>query len=103
MKLTAQQIAGIAKLARLQPSKEQMADYQAQIPSILEYVKRLDELETKEGEELAHAASQLNALREDEVDACEEAVKTAIKDNFPQREGDLLKVQAVFEGRATKE
>ena len=99
MNMTKEQIEQIAKLARLRPSDEQMSEYVKQIGSILEYVDRLQELDTKEGGELAHAAHLENVLRTDEVQNCDEQTRKNIIDSFPQKEGDLLKVQAVFEAR----
>ncbi|MFC1788168.1 Asp-tRNA(Asn)/Glu-tRNA(Gln) amidotransferase subunit GatC [Patescibacteria group bacterium] len=99
MKLTDEHIQHIAKLARLQISDQDLKMYRDQISSILEYVETLQELNTDNVDELAYGADQINVMRSDEVKSCEPEIKQRIIDEFPNREGDLLKVQAVFEDR----
>jgi len=99
MSLSNEEIRHIAKLARLHINEEEIEDYREKLGSILEYVEKLQELNTDDVPELQHAADVSNVLREDEIQGCESAVRKRALDNFSNREGDLLKVQAVFEDR----
>ncbi len=99
MSLSNEEIRHIAKLARLHIEEDEIEDYREKIGSILEYVEKLQELNTDDVPELQHAADVSNVFRSDEIEGCGEDVKKRILDNFSNREGDLLKVQAVFENR----
>lgn len=100
MSLSQDDIRHIAKLARLHIDEAQVGTYQEQISSILEYVNKLQELNTEGVAELQHAADISNVFRADEVNGCEPDIRTRALDNFSNRQGDLLEVQAVFENRA---
>ncbi|MFH1404520.1 MAG: Asp-tRNA(Asn)/Glu-tRNA(Gln) amidotransferase subunit GatC [Patescibacteria group bacterium] len=99
MALDKEEIQKIAKLARLRIEESEIDMYKEQISSILEYVEKLQELDTNEVPELAFASGDLNVFREDEAYACDSSTRDSIVDQFPQKQGDLLEVQAVFEDR----
>lgn len=87
----------IAKLARLHLTEKEKALYKSQLGSILEYIDKLQELDTDKVEELQHAIDVQNVFREDLVDGCEEDVRQRALDNFSNRKDDLLQVQGVFD------
>ena len=62
---------------------------------------KLNELDTKSVPEMQHAAGSANVFRDDEVRACDQDTRDRIIESFPQKEGDLLEVQAVFENTET--
>jgi aspartyl-tRNA(Asn)/glutamyl-tRNA(Gln) amidotransferase subunit C len=99
MKFSKEEVLKIAKLARLHLDEEDIQMYRTDLGSILEYVEKLQELETDDVPEFQHAVGGVNVFREDVVDNCDEDVRRRAVDNFSEREGDLLKVQAVFENR----
>lgn len=99
MALTKQDVQHLADLARLELTEEEIDTYRGQLGSILEYVAKLQELDTEGVEPMAQGAGLENVLRDDEVAACDPEVRRRIIEAFPSREGDLLKVQAVFEER----
>lgn len=99
MKFTREEVLKIAKLARLHLEEEDIPKYQEDLSSILSYVEKLQELNTDEVPEFQHAAGNANVFREDVVENCDPDVRRRAIDNFTAREGDLLKVQAVFENR----
>lgn len=92
-------IRHIAKLSRLHLEVEDVAKYRDDLGSILDYVNKLKELDTKDVPELAHPAGLENVLRPDEVQGCDPDVRDRAIASFPRKEGDLLEVQAVFEDR----
>lgn len=99
MAISKEQILQIAKLARLRLNDDEVKLYGDQLGSILEYFKKLRELNTDDVPELQHAAQMGNVFREDIVEGCDDDVRKRAIKNFSSREGDLLKVQAVFEDR----
>jgi len=99
MKLTTEQVEHIAKLARLQLGSQEAERFSRQLSDILEYVGVLAQADVKGVEPLEHVAPVMNVLRHDEVAAGDEAGRRRLIDAFPEREGDLLKVQAVFDSQ----
>lgn len=99
MQFSHETILQIARLARLHLSDEEIEQYRSQLGAILEYVAKLQELNTGDVPEFQHAASAVNIFREDRVKSCAEEVRQRAIKNFTHRSGDLLKVQAVFDNR----
>lgn len=89
-------IAHLAHLARITLSKEDEANITKSFPSILEYVSKLQEVDTSHVEAKAYLTDAVNHWREDEVveNAQERA---AAQKNFPMSSGGALEVPAVFE------
>jgi aspartyl-tRNA(Asn)/glutamyl-tRNA(Gln) amidotransferase subunit C len=96
MELSREQVNHIAELARIRLSEEEAESFRRQLSSILEYVGQLAECQTDGVEPMTHAAPLLNVTREDEVKECDEVTRQRLLDAFPEREGDLLKVKAIF-------
>ena len=99
MKLTREEILQIAKLSRLYLEEEEIVRYQDDLGSILGYVEKLQELSVDGIPEFQHAAGGVNVFRQDIIEPAAEETRENIRENFSAREGDLLKVQAVFSNR----
>lgn len=95
--LTTDEVRKIAKLSRLYLTDEEVETYREQIGSILEYVKKLQELNTDDVPELQHAADVVNIFRDDVLASCDPNIRRMALENFVHRNGDLLEVQAVFD------
>lgn len=100
MSLTTQDVQHIAKLSRLYLSEEEIEIYRTQLDSILTYIEKLQAVETSGVAELQHALPISNVFREDLVAVCEPDSHRLLIENFSQKEGDLLEVQAVFNREA---
>ena len=96
MKLTAEQIEGIAKLARLDLSEEERSAFQRQLSSILEYVDKLQAADVKGVEPMNHVIPMHNVWGEDVAAGCGEEERARLLAEFPSKEGALLKVKSVF-------
>jgi len=96
MSLTIEQVEHIADLARLDLKPEEKELFRQQLSSILEYVAKLSQVNTAGVEPLCHSVALENVLRPDEAAAADEAVRRRLIDDFPEKNGDLLKVQGVF-------
>jgi aspartyl-tRNA(Asn)/glutamyl-tRNA(Gln) amidotransferase subunit C len=94
--LTAEQVEKIATLSRLALTEEEKATFTQQLSSILDYVGQLKELNTEGVEPLQHIAPLENVFGPDEVRPCPPEERAELLNRFPEREGDLLKVKAVF-------
>lgn len=67
MKITAEEVRYVAKLARLELSPEEVSSTTEHLDRILSYVDKLNELNTDGVAPTTHALAVSNAFREDEV------------------------------------
>ena len=65
MSINSQKIDHIAQLARLALSGEEKNLFAPQLSSILEYMKKLNELDTRDVEPTSHVLSLQNVMRDD--------------------------------------
>jgi len=89
------EVLHIAKLAKLQLSEEEIRQYQEQLSRILEYFKKLEELDTSNVEPMKHILDVHNVFRADEPEPSvspEEALK-----NAPKRRDGFFEVPRVVE------
>ena len=95
MKLSREEVARVAVLARLRltaEEEEQMAD---QLGEILGYMDKLEILDTENVEPFSHATEPANALREDRV--TNQPDPDALLANAPDRDGTFFKVPKILE------
>jgi aspartyl-tRNA(Asn)/glutamyl-tRNA(Gln) amidotransferase subunit C len=64
-KIDITQVRQVAKLSRLALSEEQLAEFSGQLSAVLEYVEKLNKLDTSKVEPLAHCLPVHNVFRED--------------------------------------
>ncbi len=67
MKITKEEVAHVAHLARLALPGGETERFTAQLNDILLYMEKLNEVDTAGVEPMTHAIAQKNAFREDEV------------------------------------
>ncbi len=97
MPVTLEDVDHIAKLARLEFTKEEKEKFTHQLNEILAYVEQLKKLDTSNVEPLAHVIDLNNVFRRDEVKpglATEEALK-----NAPAKTEKFFKVPKVIGDR----
>lgn len=94
MSVTKKDVEHIAKLARLKVTEEEVEHYTGQLNQILEYVEKLNELDTENVEPLSHPVENTNVFREDKLKLStktEEALK-----NAPDKDDQHFKVPKVI-------
>jgi aspartyl-tRNA(Asn)/glutamyl-tRNA(Gln) amidotransferase subunit C len=97
MPVTLEDVDHIAKLARLEFTKEEKEKFTHQLNEILAYVEQLNKLDTGNVEPLAHVIDLNNVFRRDEVKpglTTEEALK-----NAPAKTEKFFKVPKVIGDR----
>ena len=94
MKITEREVEYVARLARLKLSEEERELFTGQLNAILEYMEKLNELDTEGVEPTYHVVHHTNAFREDEVG--KSSPREEIMENAPQREGEFFKVPRVI-------
>ncbi|MGD0828303.1 MAG: Asp-tRNA(Asn)/Glu-tRNA(Gln) amidotransferase subunit GatC [Desulfobaccales bacterium] len=89
MALTRDEVLHVAELARLSLNPEEIELFTVQLNEILEYVEKLQELDTSGVAPLAHVIPLFNVFREDQVR--ESLPQEAVLENAPAREdGNFL-------------
>ncbi len=90
-------IQRIASLSRLQLTEDEETMMAAQLPEILAYVGKLQEVDTSNVDVKAYLTTATNVLRVDEAFLVDDAHRKMLIDAFPEKTGDALKVPGVFE------
>lgn len=93
-KIDRQQVRHIAHLARLRLTEDECAAFGQQLSSILEYVEKLNELNTDGVEPTAHAVDCRNVFGEDEPIEPIGAIRALA--NAPDKDGAFFKVPKVL-------
>lgn len=94
--LTKQEVEHIADLARIGITEEETEKYQKDLSAILEYFKKLDEIDTSSVEPIGHIAGVMDRYREDVSEDCSETQRRAIIASAPDVKNDSIKVKSVF-------
>ncbi len=94
-KIDAQQVRKVAKLARLELTDAEIEEFTGQLGAILEYVEKMNELDTAGVEPLAHCLPIGNVFRADDVRESLGTQETLA--NAPQRDGPFFKVPKILE------
>jgi aspartyl-tRNA(Asn)/glutamyl-tRNA(Gln) amidotransferase subunit C len=89
------QVRKTAKLARLELSDAEVEEFAGQLSAILDYVERMNKLNTEGVEPLAHCLPISNVFREDVVKESLGTEKTLA--NAPQHDGAFFKVPKILE------
>lgn len=95
MALTADDVNQIARLARLSLSENEAESFAGSLNGILDYVQKIDEVDTGGVEPTLRVARLSNVVREDRVEpslSTEEALS-----NAPDKSGEYFRVPRVLE------
>jgi aspartyl-tRNA(Asn)/glutamyl-tRNA(Gln) amidotransferase subunit C len=85
----------IAKLSKLHFSEEEKARLAAELPGIIDYIAKLQEVDTNDVDARAYLTDAVNVFRADEPVTNEET-RQAIIAAFPKSGADALQVPGVF-------
>jgi aspartyl-tRNA(Asn)/glutamyl-tRNA(Gln) amidotransferase subunit C len=95
MKITREEVAHVARLARLEVDDAEMEAYTDQLNAILQYADKLNRLDTENIQPTAHVLPLKNVFRQDKARPClprEEALA-----NAPDEEDGMFRVPRVIE------
>ncbi|MHC4534904.1 MAG: Asp-tRNA(Asn)/Glu-tRNA(Gln) amidotransferase subunit GatC [Planctomycetota bacterium] len=94
-KIDQSQVRKVAKLSRLDLTEDEVQEFTGQLSAILEYVEKMNELDTAGVEPLAHCLPVSNVLRED---SAKESLGTEkVLANAPQRDDEFFKVPKILD------
>lgn len=94
-KLDETQVRNVAKLSRLDLTEEETREFTGQLSAILDYVEKMNELDTEDVQPLAHCLPINNVFRQDRVKESI-GVEKALA-NAPQRDGNFFKVPKILD------
>ena len=94
-KIDQAQVKKVAKLSRLELTEGEIEEFTGQLSAILEYVEKMNELDTTGVEPLAHCLPIRNVFRKDFVKESLGTEKTLA--NAPQRNGEFFKVPKILD------
>lgn len=94
MAVSIQDVEKIAELARLKLTENEKEKMTGQLNMILDYMEKLNELDTSMIEPLAHTQELVNVFREDTVQPSLPAEKAL--ENAPERTDQYFKVPKVI-------
>ena len=94
-KINEPQTRAVAKLARLDLTDAEIAEFSCELSAIIEYIEKLGELNTDSVEPLAHCLPIHNVFRDDSVKASLELEQVLA--NAPQRVDDFFKVPKILD------
>ena len=97
MKLTLEEVQKIAKLARLKLTEIEESKFQDQLSSILDYVEKLNEVDTEGVKPVTGGTDLINVTRADTVEASTDEATEDLLKAAPTREGNFVKTKGVFE------
>ena len=94
-KIDQSQVRKVAKLSRLDLTEGEVQEFTGQLSAILDYVEKMNELDTTGVEPLAHCLPVSNVLRED---SAQDSLGTEkVLANAPQRDDEFFKVPKILD------
>ena len=94
-KIDQAQARKVTKLSRLELNEAEVEEFTGQLSAILDYVEKMNELDTTNVEPLAHCLPISNVLRQDRAKESLGTEKTL--SNAPQRDGEFFKVPKILD------
>ena len=94
MSISSADVDKIAKLAKLDFSEDEREKFTSQLSDIISYMEKLNQLDTKDVEPLAHVNDLMNVSREDKSRPSME--KEEVFKNSPQNDNEFFLVPKVL-------
>ncbi len=101
--ISKEQVEHIAKLARIELTEKEKEKFTKDLSSILNYVEKLNQIDTSDVKQLAQAIELDSATREDEREKNDSgpmgglATRDKLLRETPKRKGDYVKVPKILE------
>jgi len=94
--ISKKEVQHIAKLARLGFSKEEIKKFQGELSSILEYIKKLKEVDIEKVRPTSHSVSLFNVARDDEVKKQRPEDVNVLIESAPKIKNRHIKVKSIL-------
>lgn len=94
--LSKDEVKKIAALARVGITEDEIEKYQKDLSAVLDYFKKLEELDTEKVEPIGHITGRTNSFREDVHEEFGSLGREAILKNAPEVKDGNIKVKSVL-------
>jgi aspartyl-tRNA(Asn)/glutamyl-tRNA(Gln) amidotransferase subunit C len=94
--LTTEDILHIAKLGNLTLNEKEIEVFKKQLSTVIEYINKLQEINTKNVEPSSQITGLTDVLREDKVNDKRTLTSEQALVNTKSKEGNLFKVKAIL-------
>ena len=95
MKITTKEVEYVAKLARLKLTEQEKELFTEQLDSILDYMGKLNELDTEKIPPTSHVLPLKNVMREDE--GKDSHLHEELLSNAPERDDNFFSVPKIID------
>ena len=95
-KISISEVEHIAELARIELSKEEVEKFSGELSDVLGYIGQLEEVEAEGIEPVSQVTGLVNVLRDDVAESSDKDMRRTMIDNFPDKDGDYIKVKQVM-------
>jgi aspartyl-tRNA(Asn)/glutamyl-tRNA(Gln) amidotransferase subunit C len=89
------QVRKVAKLSRLELTDAEVEEFAGQLSAIIDYVEKMNELNTDDVEPMAHCLAITNCLREDVVKESLSVEQVLL--NAPQHDDEFFRVPKILD------
>lgn len=86
----------MSKLANLPLTEEEIEKYQEQLSAIVEYIGKLDQVDTKDVDPVSQVTGLANVTAENKVDDARTLSQDDALRNAPSKKDGFVKVKAIF-------
>lgn len=93
--ITQEEVKHIAKLARLGLTEKEIEKFQNELSPILDYIEKLNEVDTANIEPTSHSIKVENVMREDQVKKTKTESKR-LMDLAPDKKDSYIKVKSIL-------
>ena len=94
-KITKTDVEHVAKLARIEISKDEKEEFTQELSGILDYVSELESAPTEGIESISQISGLENVVREDKIEPSSD--RDLMLENAPEKKDGFIKVKKVFE------
>ena len=94
--LTKKEVQYLANLARIKISEQEEEKFQKDISSILDYVKKLEEIDVKGVEPMSHSIAVENVMREDKAERFPGNKVEKLIESAPRKKERHIKVNTIL-------
>ncbi|MCK5412902.1 MAG: Asp-tRNA(Asn)/Glu-tRNA(Gln) amidotransferase subunit GatC [Candidatus Pacebacteria bacterium] len=96
IKISIEEVEHIAELARIELSVKEVEKFAGELSDVLGYIEQLKEADTKGVKLVSQVTGLVNVLRDDVVNSSDEDTRNTMIDNFPDKDGEYIKVKQVM-------
>lgn len=94
--LKREDILHVAKLAKLKLTEEEIDTYLKQLSSVVDYIGKLNEIDTNKVEPVSHITGLTNVTAEDDIENKRQLSQKEALQNAKTTKNGFIKVKAIF-------